>query len=83
MTALYDLEQDMGETTDLSGDHRDVVSRLEVLLAACREDLGDDTQGVTGRNIRPAGRVDHPEPLTHYDPEHPYIMAMYDKEDFG
>jgi len=48
-----------------------------------RRDLGDAATGVRGENIRPIGRVDNPKPLTEYDPDHPYIMAMYDKHHRG
>ena len=83
MVALYNLAQDPGEQTNLADQHPDVVDHLQQLLAACREDLGDDAAGIAGKNIRPAGRVEHPETLTHYDPDHPYIVAMYDKGDAG
>ena len=45
--------------------------------------FGDEATGVVGANIRPAARVDNPETLTHYDPEHPYIYAEYDKSERG
>lgn len=83
MTALYDLNTDIGETTDLSADRPDIVAALEAKLAACRQDLGDASSGVTGQNIRPVGQVDSPTTLTHYDPEHPYIVALYDLQDRG
>jgi arylsulfatase A-like enzyme len=39
--ALYDLEKDPGETTNLAASHPDVVARLEELLEESRQDLGD------------------------------------------
>ena len=39
--ALYDLERDPGETTNLAASHPDVVARLEELLEESRQDLGD------------------------------------------
>jgi len=33
---------------------------------------------VEGVGCRPCGRVENPQPLTTYDPEHPYMVAMYD-----
>ncbi len=83
MLALYDLAQDQGEQSNLAKQHPDVVDHLQRLMATCRDDLGDDAAHVTGQNIRPAGRVEHPETLTHYNPDHPYIIAMYDKGDAG
>jgi hypothetical protein len=83
MTALYDLERDIGEQSDLAQAHPDVVERLQGLLDACRKDIGDAVTGVTGENKRPAGRVANPDTLTHYHPDHPYMHAMYDKGDAG
>ena len=36
-----------------------------------------------GEPWRPSGRVTNPVTLTEYDPEHPYIIAMYDLKDRG
>ena len=80
---LYDLESDIGETTNVFDSHPDVAAELSALAAACREDLGDEAEGVVGRNVRPSGHVDNPDTLTHYDPEHPYIYAEYDKYERG
>ena len=30
--------------------------------------------------MRPRGQVDNPQPLTEYNPDHPYMVAMYDIE---
>jgi hypothetical protein len=38
---------------------------------------------VEGRNVREIGRIENPDTLTHYDPEHPYIIAMYDLKERG
>ncbi|MDP6701824.1 MAG: Cerebroside-sulfatase, partial [Candidatus Latescibacteria bacterium] len=80
---LYDLDVDIGETNNLYADHPDVVGRLTALVESCRQDLGDEAVGIQGRNTRPVGRVDHPDTLTHYDPEHPYMIALYDLKDRG
>lgn len=59
---LFDLEADIGETTDVKAQHPDVVARLTKLADAARADLGDgDTPG---KNQRPAGRVENPRALT-------------------
>jgi arylsulfatase A len=76
---LYDLDADIGETVNLFDRHPDVVSELIAKIEACRRDLGDEATGIEGENVRPIGRVDNPKPLTQYNPDHPYIMAMYDK----
>jgi arylsulfatase A-like enzyme len=83
MTGLYDLENDIGETTDLYDQHPEIVAALEARLAACRQDLGDASMGVVGQNIRPVGQVETPTTLTTYDPDHPYLIALYDLKDRG
>ena len=37
-----------------------------------------EATGAKGEDVRPVGRVDNPDTLTHYDPDHLYIVAMYD-----
>lgn len=75
---LYNLRDDIGETTDLAEKHPDIVTDLEERAADARQDLGDSLTGASGENRRPCGRVADPKPLTTYDPDHPYIVAMYD-----
>ncbi len=83
LNELYDLEADIGETTDVALDHADVVERLTRLLDEARADLGDDATGTKGSGVRPIGRVVDPKPLTTYDPQHPYYLAEYDLSDRG
>ncbi len=80
---LYNLAEDIGESRNVAADNPDVVAKLRALADACREDLGDDATGTAGANCRPVGMVENPKPLTEYDPEHPYIYAMYDLPDAG
>jgi arylsulfatase A-like enzyme len=80
---LYDLTTDLGETRNIAADHPDIVRELEARAEAMRQDLGDAATGAAGRNCRPVGRVENPEPLTRYNPDHPYLMAMYDLPDRG
>ncbi|TVR15307.1 MAG: arylsulfatase [Balneolaceae bacterium] len=54
---LYDLEADIGETTDVSEQNPDVVNRLEELAEKAREDMGDDVTGHEGNNLRPIGTL--------------------------
>ncbi len=75
---LYDLENDVGETTNVADTQGDVVKELHAKADACRKDIGDAATGVEGENCRPCGRVTEPDTLTHYDSDHPYIVAMYD-----
>ncbi|HJZ89928.1 MAG TPA: sulfatase [Gemmataceae bacterium] len=56
--SLFDLEADIGETKDVSGENPEVVARLKGLADRMREDLGDSAQKVTGKGVRPAGMAD-------------------------
>jgi len=50
---LYDLDADIGETTDVAKQHPDVVARLKIHLDRCRADLGEGEN--LGPNCRPVG----------------------------
>lgn len=80
---LYDLADDIGETTDVLDDHPEVVARLDALAEQVRVTLGDARLDRMGSEVRPIGRVDDPKPLTEYDPDHPYVIAEYDLPDRG
>ena len=58
--SLFDLENDVGETTNLAHENPEVVTRLLALIEQARDDLGDALTGREGRNIRPPGRVTSP-----------------------
>ncbi|MBC8354256.1 MAG: sulfatase [Planctomycetes bacterium] len=53
---LYDLKNDMAETTNVANAHPEVVKRLEQLAELARQDLGDRDR--PGANQRPVGRVE-------------------------
>jgi len=72
---LYDLENDIAETTDVHEKYPDVVARLTKYADEYREDLGDELQGVEGKNCRPKGRVNDAKTLTPYDWVHPYLRG--------
>ncbi len=80
---LYNLVDDIGETNNRYGDFPEIVSKLEGYLQEMRVDLGDMSLDMDGIHTRPIGRVQDAKPLTQYDPDHPYIYAMYDKEEAG
>ncbi|HIL09820.1 MAG TPA: Cerebroside-sulfatase [Candidatus Latescibacteria bacterium] len=80
---LYNLESDIGETENLYEQHPEIVADLQIKIDACRRELGDDATGISGANVRPIGRVENPDTLTHYDPEHPYMIALYDLKERG
>ncbi len=54
--ALFDLEADIGETTNVAADNPEVVARLRAYVKSFGEDLK--------KNSRPAGVVKNPKPLT-------------------
>jgi arylsulfatase A-like enzyme len=83
VTLLYNLREDIGEQRDRYDDYPEIAAELRAPLARAREELGDSAGGITGRGVRPAGRVDNPQFLTEYDPDHPYIIALYDREENG
>lgn len=78
---LYNLELDPGETVNCYDQQPDVVQRLLKLADQARIDLGDEVLDVVGKHCRPIGRVEHPQPLTIYDANHPYMVALYDLAD--
>lgn len=80
---LYDLEADIGETTDLSAEHPEIVADLLAHIERARKDLGDGVTDTEGAGRRPVGRVSEPVPLLTFDPDHPYYMAEYDLADRG
>ena len=73
----------MESLTREDGASPDVVADLERLARSARRDMGDAATEATGENVRPAGIVDDPRPLTEYSPDHPYIVAEYDLRERG
>jgi arylsulfatase A-like enzyme len=57
LPGLYNLARDIGEQNDLSQQRPEIVRRLAALAEKCRQDIGDTVTGVTGKNVRPPGRV--------------------------
>jgi arylsulfatase A-like enzyme len=56
--ALYNLREDISETTDVSAQHPDVVERLKKLAEPLRLELGDTLTGTPPQAVRPLGRDD-------------------------
>lgn len=78
---LYNLDDDIGETTNVYEENPEVVAELTAVLDSWREDLGDCVTGTTGQGLRTPGHVQTPVPLTTYDEDHPYVVSMYDMFD--
>lgn len=53
--SLFNLETDIGETTDVKDKHPDIVAKMQKLAEAMRKDLGDNKRQGTGN--RPPGRI--------------------------
>ncbi len=54
---LYNLDEDIAESTDVSAEHPEVVAMLERLADIKRYELGDRLTEVTGAELRPAGEL--------------------------
>ncbi len=55
--ALFDLEADRAETTNVAEQHADEVSRLMALADQARQELGDSATKQTGRGVRQSGQL--------------------------
>lgn len=80
---LYNLREDVGETKNVYVEHPEIVAKIMEKVEECRLDMGDAVTGVKGKNVRAIGKVENAKPLTEYDINHPYIVALYDREEIG
>ncbi|MGB6045545.1 MAG: sulfatase-like hydrolase/transferase, partial [Pirellulales bacterium] len=55
--SLFDLEADIGESTNVAARYPDVVTKIEVLAESMREQLGDARLSREGTAVRPFGTV--------------------------
>jgi arylsulfatase len=55
--SLYNLEDDIGETTNLAEKHPQIVARLLDLAERARADLGDSLTKRQGSGVRPCGKL--------------------------
>jgi arylsulfatase A-like enzyme len=56
--ALYDLDNDVSETTDVKEKFPDVVKELDAAAELAREDLGDKLTKRSGSGTRPIGKME-------------------------
>lgn len=56
--ALYDLDNDISELTDVAGEHPEVVQKIEALAETMRNRLGDALTNRLGSETRESGTVD-------------------------
>jgi arylsulfatase A-like enzyme len=69
--ALFDLEQDVGETTDVKAKHPDVVARMQQAAERIREELGDTQPRRVGSGVRGPGRLEPGDLRFHWKPGEP------------
>ena len=55
---LYNLKDDVGETTDVASKYPDVVQKIKSLANDMRNELGDNLLNIQGIANRPLGRID-------------------------
>jgi len=55
---LYNLKNDISETTDVADQYPDIVARLQTLAEKARYELGDALTDSIGHEIRPPGRIE-------------------------
>ena len=56
--ALYDLDNDIGENTNVAEQHPDAVDRIKKLADKMREDLGDSLTKRQGKGVRRPGMAE-------------------------
>lgn len=57
---LFNLVTDPGEQKSVLKDHPKITERLTKLADDAKQDLGDARSGVSGKNVRPIGKVTSP-----------------------
>jgi hypothetical protein len=72
---LYNLDTDVGETTNVADKHPEVVKKLSALAAKMADEIG----GPKPKARRPAGVVTDPKPLYPIDEPPPAKAAALDK----
>ncbi len=80
---LFDLKADVEEAHNLIHQLPDIAADLLQEMQPFRTALGDFFDGTIGKEVRPCTQIANPKPLTTYDENHPYIVAIYDKDDRG
>jgi arylsulfatase A len=64
---LYDLDADIGETTNVAGSHPEAVASLKALAVAMQQELGNPQSPAS----RPAGKVTNPQTIYPTVPQPP------------
>jgi len=69
--ALFDLESDIAETTDVAGEHPDVVATIQKLADRMRAELGDSATKQKGSGVREPGRLEEGDLRFDWEPGKP------------
>jgi len=69
--ALFDLENDVAETTDVAAEHPDVVAAIQKLADRMRAELGDSATKQKGSGVREPGRLEEGDLRFHWVPGKP------------
>jgi arylsulfatase A len=56
--SLFDLDADLGETTNVAGAHPQVVQKMMALADQMRARLGDSATDQEGSEVRPVGKLE-------------------------
>jgi arylsulfatase A len=59
---LFNLTYDIGEQKSVVTDHKDIVARMEKLIDAARQDMGDARLNIAGKNVRALGGMPSTRP---------------------
>ncbi len=68
---LYNLENEIGERTNLAAKNPDIVAKLQTLLDTMNAEIGGDNPS----SRRPAGIVENPKTLYPMEPDKPKVEA--------
>jgi arylsulfatase A-like enzyme len=69
--ALFDLEKDVGETTNVADQHPEIVAQIERLAEEMRADLGDSARQRAPTGARAPGRLEPGDLRFHWKPGQP------------
>jgi hypothetical protein len=69
--ALFDLQNDIGETTNVADQHGGVVARIQQLADRMRAELGDSSTKQKGSRVREPGRLKEGDPRFDWKPGRP------------
>lgn len=83
LPSLFNLEEDVEENHNVIKENPDVAEELMKLIQEYREALGDLNTNTVGSEVRKCQMTEKPRKLTCYDENHPYIVAIYDKNEFA